>query len=96
MTRIRNFLGQFLQDPRSHRRASGRGWSDDDAMELDPAHAVNNVQLVEEFAARQTQGFRQYVILLGVFSVIALVLAVIGIYGPRHLNQFQKIHARAA
>ena len=51
------------------------------AKELDPAHAVNNVQLVEEFAARQTQGFRQYVILLGVFSVIALVLAVIGIYG---------------
>ena len=51
------------------------------AKEIDPAHAVNNVQLVASFADQQTQGFRQYVILLGVFSVIALVLAVIGIYG---------------
>jgi putative ABC transport system permease protein len=51
------------------------------AKELDPAHAVNDVQVVAEFAARQTQGFRQYVILLSVFSVIALVLAIIGIYG---------------
>jgi len=51
------------------------------AKELDPAHAVNNVQLVSAFAARQTQGFRQYVILLGVFSGIALLLAVVGVYG---------------
>jgi putative ABC transport system permease protein len=51
------------------------------AKEVDPAHAMNDVQLVEEFATRQTQGFRQYVILLSVFSVIALLLAIIGIYG---------------
>ena len=51
------------------------------AKEIDPAHAVNTVQLVSEFAAQQTQGFRQYVILLGVFSGIALLLAVVGIYG---------------
>jgi putative ABC transport system permease protein len=51
------------------------------ATEIDPAHAVNAVQLVSEFAAQQTQGFRQYVILLGVFSGIALLLAVVGIYG---------------
>jgi putative ABC transport system permease protein len=51
------------------------------AKELDPAHAVNNVQLVSAFAARQTQGFRQYVILLGVFSAIAMLLAVVGVYG---------------
>jgi putative ABC transport system permease protein len=51
------------------------------AKELDPAHAVNNVQLVSAFAARQTQGFRQYVILLGVFSGIAMLLAVVGVYG---------------
>ncbi len=51
------------------------------ASELDPAHAINTVQLVSAFAARQTQGFRQYVILLGVFSGIALLLAVVGIYG---------------
>jgi putative ABC transport system permease protein len=51
------------------------------AKEIDPAHAVNNVQLVSDFAAQQTQGFRQYVILLGVFSGIALLLAVVGVYG---------------
>jgi putative ABC transport system permease protein len=51
------------------------------AKELDPVHAVNSVALVEDFANRQTNGFRQYVILLGVFSGIALLLAVIGIYG---------------
>jgi putative ABC transport system permease protein len=51
------------------------------AYQLDPAHAVTGVQLLEDFATQQTQGFRQYVILLGVFSAIALVIAVIGVYG---------------
>ena len=51
------------------------------AVEIDPAHAVTSVQLVEDFAAQQTQGFRQYVILLGVFSAIALIIAVVGVYG---------------
>jgi putative ABC transport system permease protein len=51
------------------------------AKDLDPAHAINTVRLVSDFAAQQTQGFRQYVILLGVFSGIALLLAVVGIYG---------------
>jgi putative ABC transport system permease protein len=60
------------------------------AKELDPAHAVSDVQLVEEFAERQTQGFRQYVILLGGFSVIALVLAVIGIYGVMSHSVMQR------
>jgi putative ABC transport system permease protein len=51
------------------------------AKQLDPAHAVNSVELLDDFATRQTNGFRQYVMLLGVFSGIALLLAVIGIYG---------------
>jgi predicted permease len=51
------------------------------AKQLDPAHAVIGVQLLEDFAEQQTQGFRQYVILLGVFSAIALVIAVVGVYG---------------
>ena len=51
------------------------------AVEIDPAHAVTSVQRVEDFAAQQTQGFRQYVILLGVFSAIALIMAVVGVYG---------------
>ena len=51
------------------------------AKALDPAHAVTGVQRLEDFATQRTQGFRQYVILLGVFSGIALLLAVVGIYG---------------
>jgi putative ABC transport system permease protein len=51
------------------------------AKELDPAHAVNTVRLVSDFAAQQTQGYRQYVMLLAGFSGIALLLAVVGIYG---------------
>jgi putative ABC transport system permease protein len=60
------------------------------AKEIDPAHAVNAVQLVSEFAAQQTQGFRQYVILLGVFSGIALLLAVVGIYGVMSHSVMQR------
>jgi predicted permease len=51
------------------------------ASQLDPAHAVTGVQLLEDFAEQQTQGFRQYVILLGVFSAIALIIAAVGVYG---------------
>jgi len=51
------------------------------AVEIDPAHAITNVQPLEQFAANQTQGRRQFVALLSVFSAIALVLAIVGIYG---------------
>jgi putative ABC transport system permease protein len=60
------------------------------AKELDPAHAVNNVQLLSAFAAQQTQGYRQYVILLGVFSGIALLLAVVGVYGVMSHSVMQR------
>jgi putative ABC transport system permease protein len=51
------------------------------ATKLDPVHAVTGVQVLADFAVQQTQGFRQYVILLGVFAAIALVIAVVGVYG---------------
>ena len=51
------------------------------ATALDPSHAITSVRRLEDFAVQQTEGFRQYVILLAVFSGIALVLAAVGIYG---------------
>jgi putative ABC transport system permease protein len=42
---------------------------------------MSNVLSLEQFVALRNQVFRQYAMLLGVFSTIALVLAVIGIYG---------------
>jgi len=47
----------------------------------DPLHAMSNVLSMEQFVALLNANFRQYVVLLSVFSGIALVLAVIGIYG---------------
>jgi putative ABC transport system permease protein len=51
------------------------------ATAIDPSHAITSVRRLEDFAVQQTQGFRQYVILLTVFSGIALVLAAVGVYG---------------
>jgi putative ABC transport system permease protein len=51
--------------------------------EVDPAQAqaAVNFKLLDELLADQLQGFLQYVLLLGVFAGIALVLAIAGIYG---------------
>jgi putative ABC transport system permease protein len=51
------------------------------AVEVDPVHAITTVQPLEQYSANQTQGRRQFVALLSVFSAIALVLAIVGIYG---------------
>ncbi len=49
--------------------------------EVDPDRPVANMQTVEENLNRQVQYVRLYVLLLGIFGVIAGVLAAIGIYG---------------
>jgi len=47
----------------------------------DPLHATSNVISLEQFLFSRNASFRQYVVLLSVFSAIALVLAIIGVYG---------------
>ena len=47
----------------------------------DPLHAMSNVLSLDQLVALRTAGGRQYATLLGVFSAIALILAVVGIYG---------------
>jgi putative ABC transport system permease protein len=49
--------------------------------DVDRNQPVANMRTVEWYQSNQLQGFRQYVLMLGVFGAIALVLAVVGIYG---------------
>jgi putative ABC transport system permease protein len=48
---------------------------------LDPALPLSNVQTLEEIVAASTASRRFTLILLGAFAVLALVLALVGIYG---------------
>jgi predicted permease len=49
--------------------------------EVDPDRPVANMRTVEEYLDRQVQYVHLYVLMLGIFGVIAAVLAAIGIYG---------------
>ena len=49
--------------------------------EVDPDRPVANMGTVEEYLDRQVQYVHLYVLLLGIFGIIAAVLAAIGIYG---------------
>ncbi len=49
--------------------------------EIEPSQPVYSMQPVEQYVADQNEGYGLYVLLLGVFGGIALVLATVGIYG---------------
>jgi putative ABC transport system permease protein len=49
--------------------------------EVDPTQVIVNVRTVEEYAAGQLDDVRAYASLLTTFSVVSLVLVVVGIYG---------------
>ena len=49
--------------------------------ELDPDRAMERVHSMRQFVSMWTEGPRFYTLLLVVFAAVALVLAVIGIYG---------------
>jgi predicted permease len=49
--------------------------------EVDPNRPVANMRTVEQYLEQQVQYVHLYVLLLGIFGVIAAVLAAIGIYG---------------
>jgi putative ABC transport system permease protein len=48
---------------------------------LDPALAIYNVATMDELIASLSQGRRFVVVLLGVFAVVAIVMAAVGLYG---------------
>ena len=48
---------------------------------VDPEQAVSNVRLLEEVVSDQTADRRDQVIVLGLFSAIAFLLSITGIYG---------------
>jgi putative ABC transport system permease protein len=49
--------------------------------DLDPALAVSDVATMEDVVARELAPTRFYLSLIGVFSVLALILAAVGLYG---------------
>jgi putative ABC transport system permease protein len=51
------------------------------AAEIDPNKPAGELRTVEQSLDRQVQYLRLYILLLGIFGVIAAVLAAIGIYG---------------
>jgi putative ABC transport system permease protein len=49
--------------------------------EIDRSQPVYNMRSIEGYASGQLDGYRQYVLMLGVFGGVAVLLAVVGIYG---------------
>jgi predicted permease len=53
----------------------------DIVRDLDPELAITTAETLEDAVRRETASTRFYLTLLGVFSVLALVLAAVGLYG---------------
>lgn len=49
--------------------------------EVDRSQPITDMRTIEWYASNQNQLFQQYVLLLSVFGGVALILAIVGIYG---------------
>jgi putative ABC transport system permease protein len=76
-----------VQDPRSLTSAIRR-----EISRLDPDLPAANVRTLEQVAADSIAPRRLSVVLIGVFAVVALVLASVGIYGVMSFLVVQRTH----
>jgi predicted lysophospholipase L1 biosynthesis ABC-type transport system permease subunit len=53
----------------------------DVVADVAPTRPVTRFQPLQQYVDDQLKGFRQYVILLGLFGTVAVVLAIVGTYG---------------
>ena len=60
--------------------------------QIDSSRPVSNIRTVEQTLDQQVRYFRLYVLLLGVFGVMAAVLAAVGIYGVMANIVAQRTH----
>jgi putative ABC transport system permease protein len=49
--------------------------------DVDPTQAMSGVRTVDDYAAAQLQDLRQYAAILTTFSVAAVILAMVGVFG---------------
>jgi putative ABC transport system permease protein len=49
--------------------------------EVDPSQAISFIRTLDDWVALQLQDQRTYAMLLGIFSAVAILLALVGIYG---------------